>query len=178
LEALAILGVDAANVTFMRLPDRYVPRHGTAGFIDAVDRFRKHVEALNQSRLTVIAPWRRDPHCDHRAAWEIVAASFPAPSDVRVIEYPIWVWEYGAPADFPLPDEVVPMRLEIGTELPGKCRAIAAHRSQTTGLIGDDPSGFRLTPEMLAGFTQPWEIYLEDRSPSLGYPQITDRSVT
>jgi hypothetical protein len=43
-----------------------------------------------------------------------------------------------------------------------KQQAIAAYRSQTTNLIDDDPEGFRLTPEMLANFAHPWEVYLEE----------------
>lgn len=42
-----------------------------------------------------------------------------------------------------------------------KLQAIAAYRFQTTDLIDDDPEGFRLTPEMLANFIHPWELYLE-----------------
>jgi hypothetical protein len=45
-----------------------------------------------------------------------------------------------------------------------KQQAIAFYRSQTTNLIDDDPEGFCLTPEMLANFTRPWEVYLETRS--------------
>jgi hypothetical protein len=43
-----------------------------------------------------------------------------------------------------------------------KQQAIAAYCSQTTDLIDDDPEGFRLTPEMLANFTRPWEVYIEE----------------
>jgi len=46
--------------------------------------------------------------------------------------------------------------------LPDKRAAIRAHRSQTTGLIDDDPTGFRLAPETLALFDRPWEVFLED----------------
>ena len=45
--------------------------------------------------------------------------------------------------------------------LPRKRFAIAAHRSRTTGLIDDDPGGFRLSPAVLAQLDTPWEIYLE-----------------
>jgi LmbE family N-acetylglucosaminyl deacetylase len=161
LDALDILGVDARNVTFMRLPDRFVPRCGTAGFSDAVVRLQRHVASRDANDLTVLVPWRRDPHCDHRAAWEIVVAALPQMPVKRVIEYPIWLREYGEPPDFPLWDEAAPLRLDIAQELPAKLRAINAHRSQVTGLIDDDPDGFRLTPTLLERFTQPWEFFLE-----------------
>ena len=43
-----------------------------------------------------------------------------------------------------------------------KQQAIASYHSQITNLIDDDPQGFRLTPEMLANFTPPVEVYLEE----------------
>ncbi|MBC8083476.1 MAG: hypothetical protein H7Z21_09715, partial [Hymenobacter sp.] len=42
--------------------------------------------------------------------------------------------------------------------------AIAAHRSQLApGIIDDDPTGFLLSPAMLAHFAQPFEAYVEFR---------------
>jgi hypothetical protein len=51
-------------------------------------------------------------------------------------------------------------RLDTTRHLPAKRRAIAAHRSQTTDLIDDDPNGFRLPDEFLALFTRPFEVFL------------------
>jgi hypothetical protein len=45
--------------------------------------------------------------------------------------------------------------------LEKKRRAIAAHRSQTTDLIDDDPAGFLLTQIDLAHFDLPYEFFLE-----------------
>ena len=42
-----------------------------------------------------------------------------------------------------------------------KRRAIAAHRSQTTNLIYDDPHGFRFTQSDLARFDLPYEFFFE-----------------
>ena len=44
--------------------------------------------------------------------------------------------------------------------LDAKRRAIAAHRSQTTDLIDDDPDGSRLPEEFVGLFTRPYEVYL------------------
>ena len=51
-------------------------------------------------------------------------------------------------------------RLDIARHLPAKRRAIAAHRSQTTDLIADDPAGFRMPPAFRALFDQPFEVFL------------------
>ena len=42
-----------------------------------------------------------------------------------------------------------------------KRRAIAAHRSQTTDLIDDDPAGFRFTQSELGRFDLPYEFFFE-----------------
>ena len=52
-------------------------------------------------------------------------------------------------------------RLDIARHIPAKRRAIACHRSQLTDLIHDDPTGFRMSPEFLANFDQPFEVFIE-----------------
>ena len=47
----------------------------------------------------------------------------------------------------------------FGSALASKLAAIAAHESQTTDLIADDPAGFRLTPETIARLTQSTEVF-------------------
>lgn len=89
------------------------------------------------------------------------AATPALPWIPHVIEYPLWIWKYGAPEDYPREQEMHAWQLDIGSALETKFAAIHAHESQTTGLISDDPEGFRLTPKLLARFTNPWEIYLE-----------------
>jgi hypothetical protein len=53
-------------------------------------------------------------------------------------------------------------RIRIDQEiLEKKRRAIAAHRSQITDLIDDDPEGFRFTQSGLARFDLPYEFFFE-----------------
>jgi LmbE family N-acetylglucosaminyl deacetylase len=77
----------------------------------------------------------------------------------RVIEYPIWDWD--PQQRRLLNQDVKPWRLDISAVVGLKQQAIAAYRSQISDLIDDDPTGFRLSAQMLETFTQPWEIYLE-----------------
>jgi len=164
LVALALLGVAAEMVCFLRLPDTAVPRPGQPDFAAAVARVGAALDAA--APQTILLPWRRDPHCDHRAAWELVQATLAGRTTrPRLLEYPIWVWELGGVGDLPLTGEVLGWRLAIDAVLPQKAAAIAAHHSQTTALIDDDPTGFRLLPEMLAHFADPWEIFLESPTP-------------
>ena len=156
--AVAELGVKPEAVKFLQLKDGSVPLQSTNGFDEAVARCCAYLTAF--APQTILLPWRYDPHPDHRAAWGLI---YTAIADLnlspRLVEYPIWDWD---PTQNAAPVcEVTAWRLDISPVLPLKLQAIAAHRSQTTDLIDDDPEGFRLTPEMLANFTHPWELYLE-----------------
>ncbi len=167
LAALALLGVRQEAAIFLRLPDTAVPLPGQTDFAAAVERVGSALDAA--APQTILLPWRRDPHGDHRAAWALVHAALARKTiRPRLLEYPIWVWELGEARDLPRPGEVMGWRLAIDEVASQKGAAIAAHRSQTTALIADDPAGFRLLPRMLAHFAAPWEIYLESPAPEAG----------
>ena len=109
-----------------------------------------------------MVPWRRDPHCDHEATWRLARAAVDSlERPVRWIEYPVWAWEHAASDVAPQPGEAEPWRLDVSSVLDRKRLAVAAHRSQTTRLIDDDPDGFVLEPQVLAHFDRPWELYLD-----------------
>lgn len=160
LGAIEILGVQAKSLTFLRYLDRSVPNKDSEFFASAVKVCQNYLEKIKPQ--TILLPWRRDPHPDHLAANQIiVTARTHLDFATRIIEYPIWAWELATREDAPQSTEVTAWRLDIKTVAPQKQRAIAAHRSQTTDLIDDDPTGFRLTPDILANFAASWEIYLE-----------------
>ncbi len=164
LRAVAALGLDPRNVDFLGLPDGSVPAWG--------ENFSAAAAAIlnmGPGPAAVFATWRHDPHADHRASFAIAAAVARAlPSGVRLFAYPVWGQAFAHPVPgFPLPAEpdAAPLRairLDIARHLPAKRRAIAAHRSQTTGLIADVPGGFRIPPEMLALADRPFELFLEE----------------
>ena len=106
---------------------------------------------------TVFAPWAADPHPDHKAASRVAFTAAQA-CGARLLAYPIW--GLTLPAEAPVGAEWPCLRLDVTDVLDRKANAIAAHRSQTTALIDDDPQGFRLTPEDLARHLQPFEPYL------------------
>lgn len=173
LAALAELGVPAADARFLGLPDRFVPTADDAGFAGAVALM---IAALSAPWLpaTILVPWRRDPHGDHRASWQIVVAAIRRlPQSPRIIEYPVWIWDLGDADDFPTPDEMDAWQLDITSVIEQKLAAIAAHRSQTTSLIDDDPDGFMLPAEMLRRAALPREIYMDDQE--IGADEETDR---
>lgn len=157
VESAAILGLPKSAITCLRLPDRAVPVAGPE-FERAVLTIRAAATAIAAG--SVFVTWRHDPHGDHQASFAIARAAVAGFADVRLFAYPVWGWTL--PDDAPL-DEPEPKggRLDIRPHLARKRRAIAAHRSQTTDLIDDDPNGFRLEPAMLARFDRPHELFLE-----------------
>ena len=160
-EACAELGVTDDNVHFLRYPDTAVPRLHQPGFDSAAARIAKLLAEQQPSH--VLIPWRRDPHCDHRATWELCReATSRLDHPPRWVEYPIWMWNAQRPEDLPQEDEVIAWRVDVSSELPRKWRAIDRHRSQLTALIDDDPKGFRLSETMLDNFRRDTELFFED----------------
>lgn len=160
-DAVEILGLSPAAVTFLRWPDTAVPHPTDRSFAVAVDICRRYL--LSHSPIMVFVPWQHDQHCDHRATWKIVQSAIQnwplSLQRPRQLVYSIW----GSPSAglTALPAGETGWRLDIRSVETTKRKAAMAHESQTTNLIHDDPSGFRLTPNMLANLIQPWEIYLE-----------------
>lgn len=162
LNALEILGVGAGEITFLRYRDRRVPNESNDDFDAAVETVKTILAA--EKPQTILAPWRFDPHPDHRATWQIVRrAAESVNCRARLLEYPIWLWELAEQSDLPDEKKIRVRRLNIESVVAIKQKAIRAHASQITGLIDDDPQGFRLSAEVLEHFAEPFEIYLEEK---------------
>ncbi|GAB2956297.1 PIG-L family deacetylase [Hymenobacter coalescens] len=161
--ALQELGVAHDALLTLSLPDGQAPSQPhEPGFAAAAERLAQWL--LLRRPATLLLPWRRDPHPDHRATYALAQAALAAlPQRPRQVEYVVWAWQRAAPADLPQAHEAQGWRLDISSVLPQKQRAIQAHRSQLTALIDDDPTGFQLSPAMLAHFAQPFETYFEAR---------------
>ncbi|WP_036488018.1 PIG-L deacetylase family protein [Myxosarcina sp. GI1] len=158
LAALKILGVESKAVTFWGLPDGAVNTYKASQ--EAIAHCYNFLTALAPSMIFL--PWRKDPHADHRASWQIfTTASQRLPKPPQLIEYPIWDWDRQQRGSFT--ESLKAWRLDISSVLELKLRAIAQYRSQISDLIDDDPQGFRLTPQILQNFTRPWEIYLQSQ---------------
>lgn len=158
--AMKTLGVEPTHITFLELPDGAVPEFGAADFQPTVNQCCRYLTDVNPN--VIFAPYRADPHPDHRAVYQILQAALAQTRRCpRVIEYPIWDWDLKQRQPYTQSLQQA-WRLDISKIVALKQQAIAAYRSQTTNLIDDDPTGFRLTPQMLSNFAHPWEIYLEE----------------
>jgi LmbE family N-acetylglucosaminyl deacetylase len=155
-QAVGELGLDPRHIVFLRLPDRFVPSDGPA----AEEAIGKISECLTQvSAQALFVSWRHDPHCDHQASYRIARAVQSRLLGLKLYEYTVW----GAALSPATPVERTGngFRIQIDKVQAKKKRAIAAHRSQTTDLINDDPNGFRLTEADLARFDLPYEFFFE-----------------
>ncbi len=152
-EAAQLLGVAPDMVAFLRLPDTAAPSAG-ATFRNAVGTITRIARASDCR--AILAPWQHDPHCDHEAA-DAMARRAARMLGIPHLSYPVWGWTL--PADFPLPDTPIEgWRFDISGHLQVKRAAIAAHASQYSDLIADDPTGFRLPADLLAVFARNYEV--------------------
>ncbi len=152
--AASALGLAPRHVAFLRLPDRFVPSEGQAARV-AVQRIVDAARKIDATALFV--SWRHDPHCDHQAAYLLARA---AQRELGAILYEYSVWGAALQGSTPVTRAATGFRLKIERNLSQKRRAIAMHESQMSALIGDDPSGFQLSPKDLLRLSGPFESYL------------------
>jgi LmbE family N-acetylglucosaminyl deacetylase len=156
-QAGAELGLRPEEMLFLCLPDRFVPHQGEEAE-RAINVIADCVKEISAGSLFVT--WRHDPHCDHEASYRISREVQRRVGKLKLFEYVVWghtltPWT-----------EVDPIRggfwINIDHEaMEKKRRAIAAHRSQTTALIDDDPGGFVFSEIDLAHFDRAYEFFLE-----------------
>jgi LmbE family N-acetylglucosaminyl deacetylase len=155
-QAVDILGLPPGRVHFLGFRDTVAPKSGPE-YLCAVNAIIRLMCAYDCRILC--APWLHEPHGDHEAA-QIIARSAASITNALLLSYLVWGWTL--PPDAALSGtQVDGWRLDISDQLPMKQRAIAAHASQYTDLISDDPNGFRLPSDLLTAITNcPYEVLL------------------
>ncbi|MEN2787272.1 PIG-L deacetylase family protein [Sphingomonas qilianensis] len=136
--AMARLGAAAARCVYLGWPDGQVAQRGKVGAL------RRVLQSLDPG--VVIAASPADHHPDHKAGWARTRAALRG-TGVPLVAYAVWSRTTGGgPA----------------ARDPGKAAkrwAIAAHRSQTSDYIADDPQGFTLSPAVLAALVDEAERF-------------------
>jgi LmbE family N-acetylglucosaminyl deacetylase len=156
-QAARILGLAPDRIVELGLRDTKAPKSGPE-FARSAERVGHIVAASGADTLFVT--WEHDPHCDHEAAACLAKEIRRCHPGLKLWAYPVWGWHI--PADQPVSAPVpAGIRLAIDEVLPQKRAAIAAHVSQLTNLIEDDPDGFRFTETQLAPFLRQFEHYIE-----------------
>ncbi len=156
LRALATLGVPPRDVLWLGWPDGAPHAAGAPAYEDTL----RDLQAWSRSRppRSLWATWRDEPHCDHRAAAEFAdALAARLPLRPRRLDYLVWGWTRPALRDAPERR----WTLDCAAAAPRRRRALACHRTQTSGLIADADEAFRLPPRIAALAGRRSEIYLE-----------------
>ena len=163
--AMAELGLGPDHLAFLGLPDGGVPDSGP-GFDAAVTAIGNLARRDPAPPAAVLATWEHDTHPDHVAV-AALGRAVAAELGCRALFYPVWGLRFLHPAMGPAPAPAVRgaargSRLDVSATLDRKRCAVAAHRSQTTRLIADDPEGFNLRPDVLDVLLRPFELFLEN----------------
>ena len=152
--AVGALGLSAGRLRFLHARDTQAPHAGPV--FEALSETLAALLRATGSR-TLLSTWRHDPHGDHVAA-HLIGARATRRVGARLVSYPVWGWTLPDDAEVDAPRAV---RLDVSGQIAAKRRAIAAHRSQTTDFIADDPAGFRLSDAFVALHTGRWEVFLD-----------------
>ena len=159
-QAGAELGLEREDMLFLRLPDRFVPSEGE----EAERSIEVILDCASEiGARSLFVSWRHDPHCDHEASYRIAREVQRRAGKIRLFEYVVWGHTL-PPATAVDPVDPIRSGFKIRIDRDAqekKRRAIAAHRSQVTALIDDDPGGFIFSQIDLAHFDRPYEFFFE-----------------
>lgn len=112
--------------------------------------------------VLLVAPWRGDGHPDHEALGR-VAHRLAQRRSLPLWEYPVWAWHWSRPGEGSIPWRHA-VRWELDPAgLERKRAAIAAHRTQVAALSPLPGDEALLSPEVLAHFARPYEVFLQQR---------------
>ncbi|KRE52790.1 PIG-L family deacetylase [Phycicoccus sp. Soil748] len=160
----AVVRVHArADLVLLALPDSQLADHE--------DELEQALAPLVGPSTLVAAPWRRDGHADHEATGR-VAARVASGAGARLLEYPVWLWHWGATAAL---DSLDVTCLDLDPELQRlKAEALACHTSQTAALSPSPGDEALLTPEFLVHFARPFEVFLSGARPEVDDARAPD----
>ncbi|MDR6612602.1 PIG-L family deacetylase [Leifsonia sp. 1010] len=158
--ALATLGLPtapAAAPLALGLPDGALKHHADDLRTAIAEILDTPSDAGNR---LVLAPWTGDRHGDHRTLGrEVVAAA--RERGRRVLLYPVWLWQWGTPADVPW-RRVREVVLDAG-ERSSKRTALAAFASQLR--TSHNPDGV-LEPGFVERAADGREVVIEPPEPA------------
>ena len=143
--ALDLLGVRAAEVIRLRLPDTAVAAHE--------EELRGLLRELCAGFEVCLAPWEGDAHADHEATGRAARQA-----GGTVLRYPIWMWHWARPAD-----PRVPWTRACRVLLPAEVavRKRAAIRAFASQLADRGPELGPVLPQgIVAHFTSGQEVLL------------------
>ncbi len=165
IAAASILNIQADHLFFFNGPDSRFPHRGEEQYTSYLNALEQLTSNLHIDLL--LAPYQLDPHCDHRAAYQL-AFDLSATSHISLWQYPIWVYELGKEEDLLALQHGDIRCLKLTPEEQSfKWAALQCHRSQLDAHIFNDPTGFLLTADVLQHFNQGNEYFIVDHKTTL-----------
>ncbi len=142
------------DIVRVHLPDGSSrPHHITDDDHTRIDTLLQDVDAG-----CIWTTWAGDPHCDHETAAHL--------GDTLAQRHGLPLWNYivwGRFGDRALP--TLPLRNFTAPEQVGaKLKAVAAHRSQLTTLISDDPTAFTMPDVLTRHFVEHPEVFVAGKT--------------
>lgn len=113
----------SARLVHTDLPDTGLASHE--------DLLAARLADLVDATTVLVAPWSLDGHTDHDAAGRVAKRCADA-TGALLLQYPLWLWHWGEPADLPW-ERVLALEGTPAT-LARKAEALARHRSQVEPL--------------------------------------------
>ena len=155
-KALSILtGGRGPAAIMLNYPDTATPEDD-AGVAAAAERI---IPMISRTTTALWASWGQDPHRDHESVARIAARIATLRPGLVYWSYPIWGRFLEQPPAIGS-DQMV--KFDTQTWQKRKAEAVAAHASQMTGLIPDDPAGFRMSDCLQQHFITTPELFLRE----------------
>ncbi len=156
-KAAQILTGNDTSLCWLGYPDCSAPSDA-AGMSAAVSRL---AQIADDAQATAIwTSWGGDPHCDHQATAALALALRGRLPGIALWSYPIW-GRFSDDAAATLKASGM-VRIDTSSVRDAKARAVAAHRSQMSALIDDDPHGFVMPHAQQQHFIDTPEIFIHE----------------
>ena len=142
----------------LNCPDSAPPGDDDA-YVGAAKRI---LELIHDHTTALWTAWGADPHPDHgrtASVADLIARQNP---HLALWSYPIWGRFV---EDIPTLDTSRLFRFDTQPWQARKAEALGAHASQMTGLITDDPGGFRMTDALQQHFVATPELFFQETAP-------------
>ena len=152
-DAVARLTGGAGTVMSLGYPDQAAP--STPAELQLA---RQHLLRIVDERQigALWTTWEGDPHPDHQSAARLARAVVAERPGLAFWRFAVW----GRFTEETPPDSERLYRFDAVPFRDDKAAAIAAHRSQMTGLIADDPDGFVMDDGMRRHFLSSAELFI------------------
>jgi LmbE family N-acetylglucosaminyl deacetylase len=154
------LGVEAASVRWLRLPDGKLPHPGQSGFDAAAGALAAEIQAFAPDEI--YCPHFLDVRSDHIAAAHLTQHALRLWSRPCVLfHYPVWMWYHASSGLRKKLNTTGAWRLDISAIQANKQHAMAAYLDAPRTSQGDPFCG-RLPWAFLQVFRRKYEVYFQD----------------